>query len=47
MIDGTDYPDLETAQKDYPAGIYRQCEGGARCRGTLVFVWGSETRPSM
>jgi hypothetical protein len=38
-IDGTEYSSLNAALIDYPgAGAYRRCEGGARCRGTLVFV---------
>lgn len=46
LVDGTTYPDLETARLDYPTGIYVNCEGGDRCRGTLVFVWGTETPPT-
>lgn len=46
LIDGTSYPDLETARLDYPTGIYINCEGRDRCRGTLVFVWGTESPPT-
>jgi hypothetical protein len=46
LVDGTTYPDLDTARLDYPTGIYVDCEGGDRCRGTLVFVWGSEAPPT-
>lgn len=41
-VDGTDYADLEAAANDYPAGGYVDCEGGDRCRGTLVAVMGTE-----
>ena len=39
-IDGTEYPDLEAAEQDYPTGAYAFCEGGLRCRGTLIAEWG-------
>ena len=39
-IDGTEWETLEEARKFYPEGQgYVNCEGGNRCRGTLVFVW--------
>jgi 2'-5' RNA ligase len=38
-IDGTQYTDLAQARKAYPTGGYTECQGGARCRGTLVTVW--------
>jgi hypothetical protein len=39
-VDGREYASLEEALVDYPAaGGYVHCEGGPRCRGTLVFVW--------
>lgn len=44
MIDGTEYQTLDEARSDYPNGQYRNCEGGDLCRGTLVFVWGSEVQ---
>lgn len=46
LVDGTEYPSLEVARRDYPTGIYIDCEGRDRCRGTLVFVWASEAPPS-
>lgn len=46
LIDGTNYPDLAAARADYPDGRYRECAGGARCRGTLVFVWSTEEGPT-
>lgn len=38
-IDGTSYTELDEARKAYPTGGYTGCQGGARCRGTLVTVW--------
>ena len=39
-IDQTEWETLEEARKFYPEGQgYVSCEGGNRCRGTLVFVW--------
>jgi hypothetical protein len=40
--DGTEYPGLIDAEADYPTGGYRECAGGARCRGTLVAVYNAE-----
>lgn len=38
-VDGRTYVDLEAALVDYPgAGGYVGCDGGSRCRGTLVLV---------
>jgi hypothetical protein len=47
LVDGKQYADLAAARLDYPGGIYRACEGGLRCRGTLVFVWPTETPPTI
>lgn len=42
-LDGQQYDTLADGLEDYPgAGGYVGCEGGSRCRGTLVIVWGSE-----
>lgn len=42
-LDGQQYDTLEDGLQDYPgAGGYIGCEGGSRCRGTLVIVWESE-----
>jgi len=38
-VDGTKYEDLEEATSDYPAGYYQGCSGGARCRGSLLFLF--------
>ena len=39
-IDGTEWETLEEARQYYPEGQgYVNCEGGSRCRGTLVFTW--------
>jgi hypothetical protein len=41
-IDGTEYDTAEAAAADYPAGGYRDCQGGPRCRGTIVAIYGEE-----
>lgn len=39
-VDGTEWDTVEAAEADaYPAGGYIDCDGGARCRGTLVAVY--------
>ena len=39
-VDGTEWDTVEAAEADaYPAGGYIECEGGGRCRGTLVAVY--------
>lgn len=37
--DGHKYDTLEEARAAYPYGGYYACEGGLRCRGTLVFMY--------
>lgn len=39
LVDGTTYASMAEARADYPNGLYKDCEGGLRCRGTLVYVW--------
>lgn len=41
-IDGTKFADRADAEAAYGAGKFRDCLGGARCRGQLVAVFGSE-----
>lgn len=38
-IDGHEFATLDDAEQAYPAGGYVSCQGGGRCRGTLVTVW--------
>lgn len=38
-VDDTEYPNMIEARRDYGAGHYVGCEGGNRCRGTLVAVY--------
>jgi HK97 family phage portal protein len=38
-IDGTVFDDLTAVRAAYGAGPYRLCEGGIRCRGTVVATW--------
>jgi hypothetical protein len=40
LIDGHVYPDLATAEQDYPTGGHALCLGRERCRGILVAQWG-------
>ncbi|MEU2510558.1 phage portal protein [Streptomyces syringium] len=40
-IDGVEFEDLAEAVEAYGAGPYRECEGGIRCRGTVVARWDS------
>lgn len=44
-IDGTPYESVEEAEKDYPTGGFKYCEGRERCRGTLVKVYARDREP--
>lgn len=45
-IDGKDYKTMTEARADYPqSGGYYACDGGARCRGTLIFLYEEGKRP--
>lgn len=44
-IDGKEYASLAEAREDYPSGPYARCDGGARCRGTLVFEYAATAEP--
>lgn len=46
IVDGRDYGTLDAARVDYPLGTYVECDGGSRCRGTLVIVWSTEAPPT-
>lgn len=37
-VDGREFESIEEARRYYPSGGYWECEGGPRCRGTLVVV---------
>jgi hypothetical protein len=41
-VDGTEYGTMDEAEKDYPGGGFGSCEGGVRCRGTLVATYDEE-----
>jgi hypothetical protein len=43
-IDGTQYENVDDAERDYPGGGFTDCAGGERCRGMLIAVYG-ETEP--
>lgn len=43
--DGRAYASLDEAEQDYPTGGYGECDGGPRCRGTVVAVY-DEAEPS-
>lgn len=40
-VDGKEYRSTTAAKKDYPFGPYKNCLGGNRCRGTLIFIYGT------
>lgn len=42
-IDGTEWTSLSAAREAYPGGGYTLCQGGARCRGELIAVYGGRT----
>lgn len=47
-VDGRTYESLEAGLVDYPgAGGYIGCDGGSRCRGTLVLVHSTEAPPTL
>lgn len=47
-LDGHVYASIEESATDYPnGGGYVKCEGGRRCRGTLVYVWPDESDPTV
>lgn len=46
-VDGKDYDDLVEAKTEYETGGYGACEGGARCRGTLVFIYPPGHKPDL
>jgi hypothetical protein len=41
-VDSTEYASLEESERDYPSGGYVDCEGGDRCRGTIIAVYKEE-----
>lgn len=41
-IDGTPYESIEAAERDYPTGGFKHCEGRERCRGTVIKVYDRE-----
>lgn len=41
-VDGTEYDTLTDAEAAYPTGGYVNCEGFARCRGTVIAIWGGD-----
>jgi hypothetical protein len=40
--DGTVFDTLADAEAAYPTGGYANCEGFARCRGTVIALWGGQ-----
>lgn len=38
-IDGQEFDDLAAAEASYGTGSYIYCEGGIRCRGTVIALW--------
>lgn len=43
-VDGTQYNNVGESESDYPGGGYVNCEGGERCRGTIVAVYKEENK---
>lgn len=41
-IDGTKFDTLAEAQRAYPSGWYRLCQGQQRCRGMVLTVWNED-----
>jgi hypothetical protein len=46
-VNDREYQTLEDARRDYPAGFYRNCSGGVRCRGSLVAIFKEESLPTV
>jgi hypothetical protein len=44
LVDGRQYPSLESALADYPAGGYHACEGGESCRGLLIAIFDTSSQ---
>lgn len=45
-VDGTEYAGIEESENDYPyGGGYINCDGGLRCRGTVVAQYGEPRVP--
>lgn len=42
-VDGRTFESMDEARNAYPAGGYRDCTGGVRCRGTLVAIFHEAT----
>lgn len=38
-VDGKEFGSLKEAEAAYPNGGYIQCQGGDRCRGTMISTW--------
>jgi HK97 family phage portal protein len=38
-VDGTEFDDLDAVRAAYGTGGYQLCEGGIRCRGTVIATW--------
>lgn len=46
-VDQTEYASLADATADYPFGGYKDCEGGDRCRGTVVAILPGEAEATL
>lgn len=46
-IDGTNYENMDDAERDYPTGGFKDCQGRERCRGLVVKVYSTETPPTL
>jgi hypothetical protein len=45
-VDGRQYLTVTDAEKDYPTGHYKDCDGRERCRGMLIKVYSQVREPS-
>lgn len=44
-VDGREYDSLAEGREDYPLGGFARCDGGPRCRGTLIFEYAPGSVP--
>ncbi len=44
-IDGRQYASMEEADRDYPTGHFKDCQGRERCRGMLIKVYSKVREP--
>jgi hypothetical protein len=45
-IDGTSYESVSEAERDYPSGHFKDCDGRERCRGMVIKVYAKVPAPN-